>query len=195
MSLALTHGPERRGRRGRAGPACPRLAPVRSEAARRAAQGKGSRRHLLLPRGLFALDGLLQGLLGRGRRGRITRRGRSFWRFCCFGFLVWKRCQGTSPGVFELLFLGLHGAPHCVPTVSFLCRQSVGKGRGLVSTLRLPISRPSAALSGRFSDDRGSWVCQAQGPPPLNPGVCQRLPGKHVAFLSDPDTGQSFCSA
>lgn len=61
-----------------------------------------SGRRLLFPGGLLALDGLLQGLLGDGCVGRITRRGWSFGRFCGFGFLVWKRCQGTSPGVFDL---------------------------------------------------------------------------------------------
>ena len=54
------------------------------------------------PSSLLALDRLFQGRLGDSCIGEITRRGQSFQRFCCFRFLVWKRCQGTSTAVFDL---------------------------------------------------------------------------------------------
>lgn len=82
---------------------------------------------LLFPRGLSALEGLLQGWLDTGCSGRVTSQGWRFWRFCCVRFLVWKRCQGASPGVSELLLFGLHGTSYGVPTISLLCRQRVEK--------------------------------------------------------------------
>lgn len=111
--------------------------------------------HLLFPGGLFAPHGLFQGLLGSSCIGRITRRGRGFGRFCCFRFLVWKRCQGASPGVFDLLFLGLHGASYCIPRVSFLCGQRVERD-GLIPDSPFPTFQPSAAFKARLSERRGA---------------------------------------